>query len=391
MGAFGVNKRKVCIVITTRGNFAKMKSVMRYIVACPELELQLAVGGSAILERYGTMFGAINGAGFDIDHTVHFVVEGENPITMAKSAGMAVVELSTVFENLRPDVVVVIADRFEALSIAISASYMNIPLAHIEGGEVSGSIDESVRHAITKLSHLHFPATHKAAERIERLGEARKTIFPVGCTSFDVFEELDLKDLKSIMELQHRSGVGSVLDVREPYLLVIQHPVTTEYESNFRNVNETIEAIDSLHMNAFWIWPNMDAGSDWVSKAIRVFREQRNPDDYVHLFKSLPIEYFAPLLNNAACIVGNSSAGIREASFLGVPCVNVGTRQAGRERGRNVVDVGYDRDEIEKAICQQLDHGHYKPDYIYGNGNAGAKIAAILKDFKFDLQKQITY
>jgi UDP-hydrolysing UDP-N-acetyl-D-glucosamine 2-epimerase len=367
-----------------------MKSVMRHISAEPELELQLVVGGGAILERYGSMVGAINGAEFSIDHTVHFVIEGENPVTMTKSAGIAIVELSTVFDNLQPDVVVVIADRFEALSIAIAASFMNIPLAHVEGGEVSGSIDESVRHAITKLSHLHFPATKEAAERIERLGEAPETIFPVGCTSLDVFRELDLTNLEPIMELQQRSGVGPILDVQKPYLVVIQHPVTTEYEHNLQHVNDTIQAVDSLHMNTFWIWPNMDAGSDGISKGIRVFRESKN-SDHAHFFKSLPIEYFAPLLRNAACIVGNSSSGIREASFLGIPCVNIGSRQDGRERGKNVIDVGYDHNQIKEAICQQLEHGSYEPDYLYGDGQSGLKIVKILKDFEFKVQKQIVY
>ncbi len=390
MGVFKVNKRKVCVIITTRGNYAKMKSVIQAISSNPELELQLIVGGGAVLPKYGNIIGSLNGNDFKIDRIIHFLVEGENPITMAKSAGLAVTEFSTAFENLQPDVVIVIADRFECLSIAMAASYMNIPLAHIEGGEVSGSIDESVRHAITKLSHLHFPATKRAAERIERLGEDRGTIFPVGCTSLDVMEKLDLSNVSPIMDLQHKSGVGITVDLSKPYLIVIQHPVTTEYEENLQHINETIRAIESLRMGTIWIWPNMDAGSDGISKGIRVFRETKKPQ-HVHFFKSLPIEYYAPLLRNAACIVGNSSSGIREAAFLGVPTVNIGSRQAGRERGENVIDVGYSRKEIENAILKQIEHGKYEPDYIYGNGKAGQKIAETLKDFKFKLQKRISY
>lgn len=385
-----MKKRKVCVIITTRGNYAKMKSVIHAISSQPELELQLIVGGGAILPKYGNIIGSLNSNDLKIDRIIHFLVEGENPITMAKSAGLAVTEFSTAFENLQPDVVIVIADRFECLSIAMAASYMNIPLAHIEGGEVSGSIDESVRHAITKLSHLHFPATKKAAERIKKLGEDPGTIFPVGCTSLDVMEKLDLSNVSPIMDLQHKSGVGITVDLSKPYLVVIQHPVTTEYEENLQHINETIIAIESLRMGTIWIWPNMDAGSDGISKGIRVFRETKKPQ-HVHFFKSLAIECYAPLLSNAACIVGNSSSGIREAAFLGVPTVNIGSRQAGRERGKNVIDVDYNCIEIEKAIRKQIEHGKYEPDYIYGNGKAGQKITETLKDFEFKLQKRISY
>jgi UDP-hydrolysing UDP-N-acetyl-D-glucosamine 2-epimerase len=382
--------RKICIVITTRGNYAKMKSVIKAITDQPSLELQLIVGGGAVLPKYGNIVDSLDGLEKSIDRVIHFLVEGENPETMAKSAGLAVIDFTTAFENLRPDVVVVIADRFECLSIAMAASYMNIPIVHVEGGEVSGSIDESVRHAITKLSHLHFPATKKAAKRIERMGEDPLTIFAVGCTSLDVIKELDLENIKPLVDLQKTSGVGVQVDLTNPYLLVIQHPVTTEYHMNLFYINETINAVDSLAMPTMWIWPNMDAGSDGISKGIRVFREMRNPN-YVHFFKSLPIEHFAPLLSRAACIVGNSSCGIREAAFLGVPSVNVGSRQGGRERGVNVRDVANNANEIREAITYQLQNGRYEPDFIYGDGKAGVRIAGILKDFQFNIQKRMTY
>lgn len=385
-----MNKRKICIIITTRGNYAKMKSLMKAINARPGLELQLIVGGGAVLPKYGNIMGSINGNDIKIDRVIHFLVEGENPITMAKSAGLAVTEFSTAFENLRPDIVIVIADRFECLSIAMAASYMNIPIAHVEGGEVSGSIDESIRHAITKLSHIHFPATKEAAERIGKLGEDPDSIFTVGCSSFDIIQELDLNNIEPLMELQQKSGVGAKADLTKPYLVVIQHPVTTEYETNLSHINETVDAIRSLKMNTVWIWPNMDAGSDGISKGIRIFRENDNPE-YVHFFKSLPIEYFAPLLNNAACIIGNSSCGIREACFLGVPAVNIGTRQSGRERGGNVIDVSYDDREIKQAIEKQITLGRYPVSTIYGSGNSGEKIADVLNSVNLCSQKKIVY
>jgi UDP-hydrolysing UDP-N-acetyl-D-glucosamine 2-epimerase len=385
-----MSKRKVCVIITTRGNYAKMKSVIRHVQEAEDLELQLIVGGGAILPKYGNIMASPEAKDLRVDRVIHFLVEGENPVAMAKSAGLAVTEFSTAFENLRPDVVLVIADRFECLAIAMAASYMNVPLAHVEGGEVSGSIDESVRHAISKLSHLHFPATQEAAERLVRMGEDPATVFPVGCTSLDVIAALDLGDLQGVTASQETGGVGARVDLSKPYLVVIQHPVTTEYESNLAHVQETIEAVEALAMPTVWVWPNMDAGSDGISKGLRVYRETRRPER-VHFFKSLTIEHYAPLLRNASCILGNSSSGIRESAFLGTPCVNIGSRQAGRERAHNVVDVGYDRQEIAAAVRRQLAHGRFPADHVYGDGKAGGRIVEILRTFRFNLQKQIAY
>ena len=385
-----MSKMNICLIITTRGNYAKMKSVIQCINADPDLQLQMIVGGGAILAKYGNIVQSLIDMGVTIDRYIHFLVEGETPVTMAKSAGLAVSEFCTAFENLHPDVVVVIADRFECLPIAMTAAYMNIPVAHVEGGEVSGSIDESIRHAITKLAHAHFPATPGAAARIERMGETADSIFPVGSTSLDVIASLDLDNMGQFSTLQEKSGVGAIVDLQKPYLVVIQHPVTTEYSQNLDHINETVRAVNSLHQGTIWIWPNMDAGSDGISKGIRLFREKDDPD-YVHFFKSLPIEHYAPLLKNAACIIGNSSSGIREAGFLGVPSVNIGSRQSGRERCSNTIDVGYNGSEIEAAIRRQLEHGPYEPDHLYGDGGAGIKIVETLKRYDFKIQKRITY
>lgn len=385
-----MKRRKICIIITTRGNYAKMASVMEAINEDDKLELQLIVGGGVILPKYGLTIESINGNKFPIDRRIHFMVEGENPVAMAKSAGLAVIDFTTAFENLRPDFVFVIADRFECLSMAMAAVYMNIPIAHMEGGEVSGSVDESVRHAITKLAHIHFPATKGAARRIEHMGEKAENIHLVGSTSLDIISRMDLKNIDSLMELQSKVGVGPVVDLNKPYLVILQHPVTTEYEESLTHIEETVASVSNLGMTAVWIWPNMDAGSDGISKGIRMFREKESTN-YIHFFKSLPIEYYAPLLNNAACIVGNSSSGIREAAYLGVPSVNIGTRQTGRERADNVMEAPYDRLAIIDAIKKQIKIRHYKPSYIYGRGDSGKKIANILCRTQVSCQKRITY
>ena len=391
MGATRLNKRKICVVLTTRGNYAKMKSVIRGIQDDPALELQILLGGMVVLEKYGRILNTPEGQCLPVMRTINFVIEGESLSTMSKSAGLAMIEFSTAFDDLKPDVVVVIADRFECLPIAMAAAYMNIPVAHVEGGEVSGSIDESIRHAITKLSHMHFPASREAAQRIERMGEDPATIFPVGGTSMDAIRELNLDDLEPVRKYQRDFGMGPMIDlIPGKYLALIQHPVTTEYEENMIHIRETIDALEALSMPTVWILPNMDAGSDGINKAIRQFRESRQPH-YIHFFKSLPIECYASLLKNAACLLGNSSSGIRESAFLGTPSVNIGSRQHGRERGHNVIDVGYDHQEIVAAVKQQLQHGPYAPDHVYGDGYAAQKIVEILRGIQFKVQKTITY
>jgi UDP-hydrolysing UDP-N-acetyl-D-glucosamine 2-epimerase len=368
-----------------------MKSVIRLLQVSPDVDLQLVLGGMVLLEKYGCIGGVLEEQGIPVTRTIQFVVEGETLATMSKSAGLAVTEFSTAFEDLRPDLVVVIADRFECLPIAMAAAYMNIPVAHVEGGEVSGSIDESIRHAITKLAHLHFAASAEAANRIQRMGEDPASIFAVGSTSLDVIRQLDLGNLEPVRRHQHDAGTGAMIELRRgEYLVVNQHPVTTEYAENLANISETIAAIEELHLPTVWVMPNMDAGSDGINTGIRQFREAAKPD-YVHFFNSVPIELYAPLLANAACLLGNSSSGIREAAFLGTPTVNVGSRQHGRQRGPNVVDVGYDRRAIVEAVRKQIAHGKYPPSHLYGDGFASEKIVKTLRTHQVTIQKTLAY
>lgn len=380
-------KRKVCVVVASRANYARIKSVMAAIREHPALKLQLIVGASALLERFGNVLEIIQKDGFKADATVYVVIEGENPTTMAKSTGLAIIELATQFENLKPDVVLTVADRYETISTAIAASYMNIIVAHSQGGEVTGSIDESVRHAITKLSHLHFAATEMAYERLIRMGEDPKYVFVTGCPSIDLVANIDLS--KNSL-LSHYGGVGAAIDLSKPYLVVLQHPVTTEYGQGFEQVNETLQAIAELKMQTVWFWPNVDAGSDHISKGLRSFREQYQPD-YIHFYRNFTPEDFARLAYNCACLVGNSSFALREGSFLGVPAVTIGTRQKGRERAGNVFDVDFDRDKILEAIHRQMKNGRHPRSYMYGDGTAGKKIADILAGPLPPIQKHLAF
>jgi UDP-hydrolysing UDP-N-acetyl-D-glucosamine 2-epimerase len=358
------------------------------VKAHPDLELELIVGASALLWRFGNVAEQIRNDGFCVNAVVYSIVEGENPTTMAKSTGMGIMELATQFENLKPDVVITVADRFETMATAIAASYMNIPLAHTQGGEITGSIDESVRHAITKLAHVHFPATELAKQNLIRMGEDPKTVFMTGCPAMDIVADLDLTPQEDL--LARYKGVGPDLDVFKPYLVVLQHPVTTEYGSGFAQINQTLGAIKRLNMQTVWLWPNVDAGSDDISKGLRVFRENEKPH-YIHFYRHFSVEDYNRLIANCACLVGNSSSGIREGSFLGVPSVNIGTRQTYREKAENCISVGYDSEEIEVAIRRQIDHGHYPSSSLYGDGKAGARIADILAQAPISIQKRLMY
>ena len=222
-----MSQRKVCVVVNSRANYGRIKSFLRAAMDHPDLELQLIVGASALLYRFGSAIDIIRDDGFKPQAIVHSVVDGETPVTMAKSVGLGTIELATHFEALKPDVVLTVADRFETIATAIAASYMNIPVAHTQGGEVTGSIDENVRHAITKLSHIHFPATERAREFLLRMGERPDTIHVTGCPSIDILVENDLALPEDIFA--RNKGVGAALDVSKPYVMVLQHPVTTEY------------------------------------------------------------------------------------------------------------------------------------------------------------------
>lgn len=380
--------RKICIVVNSRANYGRIKSVMRAVQNHPKLELQLLVGASALLHRFGSVIDIIRADGFEPTAVIHSIVEGETPTTMAKSTGLGILELASQFENIKPDVVLTVADRFETIATAIAASYMNIPVAHTQGGEVTGSIDESVRHAVTKLSHIHFPATERAYDFLLRMGEDPSTVHFTGCPAMDIVAQSDLSLPPDLFE--RYAGVGAEIDPSKPYLVVLQHPVTTEYGQGFKQISATLEAISRIGMQVAWLWPNVDAGSDDVSKGLRVFREHNNPD-YLHFYRNFSPEDYVRLINNCACLVGNSSSGLREGAFMGVPCVNVGTRQQGRERGPNVIDVPYDADAIEAAVRRQLDHGRYEPSLMFGDGNAGERIADLLATSEFKIQKMISY
>lgn len=382
-------KKKIAVVVTARPSYSRIKTAIKAIQEHPDLELQLVVAASALLERYGTAVKYIEADGFPIAARVFNVLEGENLSAQAKTTGLGIIELASVFERLAPDAVLTVADRFETMSTAIAASYMNIPLIHVQGGEVTGNIDEKVRHAITKLADLHLVASESAKERVLKMGEVPAMVHNTGCPSIDLAEEV-LQSPKIDFDLFSKyGGVGTIKNWEQGYIVVLQHPVTTEYAESRFQIEQTLQAIHEIKMPTFWFWPNVDAGSDGTSKGLRTFREKHNID-HIHFFKNMEGRDFLKLLINSEALVGNSSVGIRECAFLGVPVVNIGSRQNGRDRGQNVIDVDYNLQEITEAINIARAQKRSR-DYTYGGGNAGSKIANVIAETDIDFKKIIQY
>ena len=382
-------KKKICVVIGSRANYSSIKSAMLAIQKHSALELQLVVGASALLDRYGAVVNLIEKDGFKADAKVHMLIEGETPTTMAKSTGLGLLELPTIFSMLNPDIVLTVGDRFETMATTLAAAYMNLPIAHTMGGEVSGTIDESIRHAVTKFAHIHFPASKEASERIIKLGERTENVYLVGCPRIDLVAQI-LKQEADLNQQLFQSGVGGEMDLNKPFLLVSQHPVTTEYGEGEKQITATFEAINEVGLPAIVLWPNADAGSDDIARGMRKWRE-RKLDGRMHFFKNLPIATYVQLMKKTACLVGNSSSGIREGAFIGTPVVNIGSRQDMRERGKNVIEVSCDRAAIAEAIRRQVTHGAYPMEPIYGDGHAGERIADVLANCRVSVQKRITY
>lgn len=370
---------KVCVVVASRANYGRVKHALKHMDARDDIDLSIIVGASAVLDRYGRVDRIAQNDGLRIARKLYYLVEGETLVTQAKSTGLGIIELASIFEEINPDFVLTVADRFETVSTAIAASYMNIPLIHLQGGDVSGNIDDKVRNSVTMLSDFHFPASKTSAERLIKMGIDPGKIFLTGCPSMDVLKH-DLPAI-TVEQLSEYKGVGACVEWTKPYVLIVQHPVTTSYGEGRSQITRTLEAVSELSdYQKVVLWPNSDAGSEDVSKGIRVFREFNSGDDFT-FFKNFPPEIYAKVLEGASCAVGNSSSFIREGLFLGTPAVLVGDRQRGREIGDNVKFVDYDRNNIKTGLVDQLRSGRYAPDYRFGDGDSGERIAALVASF----------
>jgi len=382
-----MKRRTICVVLIDRANYGRLKPVMRAIQDHPDLKLQVIAAGSMVLARFGHPVDVVRADGFSVDGEIFTELEGSTPTTMAKSVGYGVVEFASEFQRLKPDLVLLIGDRYEALSAAIAAAYTNLCVVHVQGGEVSGSIDESARHAISKFAQFHFPATARSADYLIRMGENPSSILGIGCPSSDIAREIDLH---LDMETVNGTGSGANIDVTKPFLLVIFHPTTTRYGGEQRQMEELLTTLESIAMPTILLWPNIDAGSDQISKAIRVFRDLNGPR-WLRTLTNLMPEAYLRVLGSAACAVGNSSSFVRDASYFGTPVVLIGDRQEGREHDVHAIQVPPVQNELRGAILAQIDHGPYKPSTLYGDGTVSARLAESLARLNPYIQKQLHY
>ena len=366
---------------------------MNCIKAHPKLKLQIVMGASATIDRFGNLSHLIYKDGFKPNYFFNNLIEGGNVATMAKSTGLGLIDASSIFNNLKPDMVVIVGDRFEMMSVTLAAAYMNIRIVHTMGGEVTGTIDESIRHAITKFAQIHFPANEDAKKRIIKMGEDKKYVFNVGCPRVDLIVDELKRDSNEVLKnlFKNYKGVGKEFDlINDPFLLVSQHSVTTEFGSNRAQIEETLKSLNDFKINTIMLWPNADAGSDDISTGIRSFRENHKCD-WLYLFKNLPIDKYIHLMNMTKCLIGNSSSGIRDSAIIGTPVINIGTRQNKRMKGNNVIDADYNSKKIAIAVKKQIKHGKYSISKLYGDGTAGKKIAKILANCNPSIQKTISY
>lgn len=408
-----MGKRKIAVAVTNRAPYGRLKPVLRAIQNHPDLELQIIVttptilhslwfslkhgqiaslratlpsfvrtywkvriGGKKARSKLDVTSQLIIKDGFEIAAHIPAFVAGGNVSTMTKSVATSLLALPDVLKELKPDILLVHADRFEMLAFAVAGALMNIPVAHTQGGDISGTIDETVRHAITKLATFHFPTTEKSKERILRMGENPKHVFLTGCPTIDALKALDLDDIEGIYERNHPGG-GEKIDFGKPYCLVMYHPVTTDTVKSEEGMHEMLEALKAIKMPTLLFSPNIDAGTDKATALLRAFIKSHDLPA-LNVQKNFTSDDFYRVLNSAAVAIGNSSSFIREASYLGTPCVIIGNRQEGREHADNALFVDTKRDAIVDAIKKQLSHGRYETSNLYGDGNAAKRIADIL-------------
>ena len=386
--ADNVKKRKICFIITSFIHYSRNMFVLEELKKRSDVELHIVLGGTALIPRYSSKLATIKQIlmkdRFEHIHEIHFNLEGDLPIVKGKTTGLGVIEFSTLFNNLKPDLVVIRGDRFEVLAAVIAAAYANIPTAHIEGGDVSGTIDESVRHAITKFSHIHFPTNSESKDRIVRMGEDPNYIFHLGSPEVEVVSKVAKKDYKLDI---NTTGSGAEISLDKEYLIVMYHPVTTEMKENVSNIKRLIKVIHGLNMQTLWFWPNADVGSEEIAHQLRIFND-KTKNHKIRFLRDIPPKEFLTLLKNSRCLVGNSSAGMKECSYLGIPVVNIGSRQNGRLRVENVINVTHNEASIREGIKTQLKKGRYTSSDVYKADGTSKKMAEIMATIDLYVQKR---
>ena len=385
--------KKIAVITGTRAEYGILKSVLKEIEANPKLALSLVVVGMHLATEFGYTIKEIEKDGFRINTKIKVLHREDTGAAMAKSVGKCVSAIADSLDKIKPDILLVLGDRSEMLAGAVAATYIGIPIAHIHGGDISGNVDEPVRHAITKLAHIHFPATKESADRIIKMGEEPWRIHVVGAPGLDLTLSTKLPKPRKLAEKYS-------LDLSRPIILVVQHSVVAEAENASSQIRETLNAVTELGYQTVLIYPNADAGGRRMIEVIKEYEKY----PFIKTFKSIAHEEYLGLMKLASVMVGNSSSGIIEAPSFGLPVVNIGTRQMGRQRAENIIDVDYDNGEIKKAIQKAIFDEKFREKArncmhacmhaFYGDRKAGRRIANILGEIEIDrtlLEKRMAY
>ena len=379
-------KRKISVTTGTRAEYGIMRSVLEAIAKSKKLELHLIVTGMHLSKKYGMTINEIIKDGFRIYSSFDMLSKEDSNYSMSKALGKGIVTFTKIFYKLKPDINLILGDRDEMLASALAAYHLNIPNAHIHGGDKSqGGIDEYNRHAITKISNIHFAATSRSKERILKMGENPKFVFHTGSPSID---EILKKQITPKKSLEKKYGIN--LNGKD--ILLLQHPVTTQTRQSGKQIMNTLKAIVKIGENTIAIAPNSDPGNGLIFKHLRTFSKKY---DFIKMYNTLPRNDFLGLLKNCGALVGNSSSGMIEASYFDTPVVNMGIRQKGREKGSNVIEVEDSINSIYSGILRAFKkQKKFHKRNLYGKGNSAAKIVRHLEKIKLDeelINKQIFY
>lgn len=368
--------RKICYISGTRADFGLMKNTLRVINKDKDLDLEIIVTGMHLLGEYGDTCQEIYGAGLNVISKIKVKLSGISGSQMSTALGNQIIGITSALEKSKPDLVLLLGDRGEMLAGAIASLHLNIPIVHIHGGELSGTVDESIRHAISKMSHYHFTATSSSKSRLIKMGETKDSIFVTGAPGLDEIRNTQLIPKEVLLE-QH--GINK----KKPFVLLLFHPVVQQVDDIREQVVTIMESLFCCNLQILALMPNADAGGGIISSILKKYQKQKKIKTVVHLTR---IDFLS-LAAEAEVLVGNSSSGIIEAASLGTPVVNIGSRQNFRERSNNVVDVSIEKSQIISGINQamSLDKSLFKN--VYGDGESSERIAALLKTL--DLSPQI--
>lgn len=381
--------RKIAIVTGTRAEYGTLYWIMKRIEMDRSLNLQLIVTGSHLSSKFGYTVEQIRKDGFQIDDEIEIDINLYRKSSIPKSMGLEIIQMAQSFERLKPDIVIITGDRYEIFAAAICAMTMNIPIAHISGGEITeGAMDEQIRHAITKIAHIHFPGSEHYAENIKKMGEEPWRVFNVGDPGIE-----NIKNTKLMTKEEIKKDLD--IDIDEETLVITYHPVTLEIEDLPSQISNLLEALSKLDKKMIITYPNADYGSDYIIKELNKFSKENNN---VYLFKNLGSRRYLSIMKNCGVVVGNSSSALIEAPYLKVPVVDIGNRQKGRLKAENIISCSNDCKDIVNAINESLSSEFRekvkKTKSLYGEGNTSEEIVKVLKQIDIDdklLKKKLVW